>query len=147
MYCTTLSWPASERRAHQRRALDAYLDALGVAVSVSEAKDEAEFVGVGTLQDALADVRLLTLVLGFYSRTVRRGGFWNKQGNTTRDQRSWLVRLSLAILDQDAVAIGARLGGADSERWTGLVRALQRGVTDELEELLLPEERGTREDM
>ena len=94
-YCTTLGWPAAQRRAHQRRVVDAYLNSLG---------DSA----VDTI-DALLDVECLTLVLAFVSRVVRQRGFWDKQGNTAKDQRAWYVRVLLAVGDLNAHSLARQL--------------------------------------
>jgi hypothetical protein len=63
VYCTSLGWTATARRQFQDQILALYLTGLNAngreLLSTAEAKN---------------DVKILTLVLAFVSRTIRTGG-------------------------------------------------------------------------
>jgi len=138
-YCATLSWPAKARREHLDGVLGAYLEALADAEDGSN--DDAVKLWASAA-DAKVEVGLLTLVLCFYSRTVRHGGFWRNQGNTSDDQRCWLVRLFLAVADLDAGEV-ARALDLDAGAGSAAIEALQDGLRAELERV---DSRGVRAD-
>jgi len=122
-YCTTLGWTARSRRKNFNDILDAYLESLATEASSAQAV-------VPTSEEARLDVALLTLVLGYVSRTVRVKKFWANQGNTQKDTVSWFVRMALAISDLDAASVSQALG-VDKE---DVVRIQEDGLREVREE-------------
>ena len=109
-YCTTLGWCANARREHFEEVLSGYLESLSREVTTKDLSL--------TSDEARLDVALLTLVLGYVSRTVRIMRFWDNQGNTRPDKVAWFVRMALAINDLDAsmVAEALRVDEEDIKR-------------------------------
>lgn len=88
-YCTTLGWNAKTKRANQKKMFyDVYLKNCQCDLLVKEKADEY-----------FAQVSLLTIVLAYLSRTIKHGGYWDRQGNTANDKTAWWIRVGLGVYD------------------------------------------------
>ncbi|KAH9249471.1 hypothetical protein BASA81_012833 [Batrachochytrium salamandrivorans] len=117
-YLTTLGWSAKARRAHQSQQLAQYL--ANLAPHQQQAAKGGE-----------EDLVLLVLLLGFVSRTIRVNKFWSNQGNTTKDQGCWLIRVCLALGDVNAKQAASLLPGVDESD----IAALQAQALRETQDL------------
>ena len=81
-------------------------------------------------KQALLDIECLTLVLAYVSRVIRLGGFWSEQGNTTKDQRAWYVRVLLGVADLNTESLADQLKLSQET-----IRAMQNDCKVQVEDL------------
>jgi hypothetical protein len=111
-YCTIIGLRSADRREHQSRLLQEFLDALRVGGTSDALCD---------LQRCQREVELLTLVLYYIAALVASKKYWDKQGNTIEDYRAWSARILDAVRAVDAGQSAQALGvSAD------LIERLQR---------------------